>query len=130
MKYLLLICVDESVQLTPEQSAAIPRETEAWVSEMDGRGVRLQGDQLRSVIRTTNRNPADGHQPVRRLLRPDGGRSRHQLSHLERGEELRRPRQHLVGPRTSARVAGQRAALGQVAANTYHGRRNSLVVLA
>jgi hypothetical protein len=53
MKYLLLICVDESVQLTPEQSAAIPRETEAWVSEMDGRGVRLQGDQLRPVSDAT-----------------------------------------------------------------------------
>jgi hypothetical protein len=44
MKYMLLICADESVQVGPEQASA-----EAWVAEMDDRGVRLHGDRLRPV---------------------------------------------------------------------------------
>jgi hypothetical protein len=49
MKYMLLICADESVELTPEEGAAMGPDTESWVSEMDGRGVRLEGDRLRPV---------------------------------------------------------------------------------
>ena len=49
MTYLLLICVAESVQLTPEQSAAMGPATESWVVEMDGRGVRREGVPLRPV---------------------------------------------------------------------------------
>ena len=49
MSYLLLICVPENVQLTPEQSAAIPSATEAWVAEIDGRSVRREGSALRPV---------------------------------------------------------------------------------
>jgi len=49
MRYLLLICVDESLQISPEESAAVPAATQAWVAEMDGRGVRLQGEPLRPV---------------------------------------------------------------------------------
>ena len=43
MKYMLLICVGEDVQLTPEEGAEMERATLAWVDEMEGRGVRLQG---------------------------------------------------------------------------------------
>jgi hypothetical protein len=49
MTYLLLICIAENVQLTPEESAAIGPTTEAWVTEMDGRGVRREGAPLRPV---------------------------------------------------------------------------------
>ena len=49
MRYLLLICADETVQLSPEESAAMGSATGSWVAEMDGRGVRLQGDRLRPV---------------------------------------------------------------------------------
>jgi hypothetical protein len=49
MTYLLLICVPENVQLTPEQSAAMPGATESWVAEMDGRGVRREGTALGPV---------------------------------------------------------------------------------
>ena len=38
MKYLLLICADESVRFTPEESAAIGRATESWGAEVDARG--------------------------------------------------------------------------------------------
>ena len=49
MRYLLLICADETVQLSPGESAAMGSATGSWVAEMDGRGVRLQGDRLRPV---------------------------------------------------------------------------------
>jgi hypothetical protein len=49
MTYLLLICVAENVQLTPEQSAAVGPATGSWVAEMDGRGVRREGAPLRPV---------------------------------------------------------------------------------
>jgi hypothetical protein len=49
MTYLLLICVPENVQLTPEQSAAMPGATDSWVAEMDGRGVRREGTALGPV---------------------------------------------------------------------------------
>ncbi|MEV7806634.1 YciI family protein [Microbispora sp. NPDC088329] len=41
MKYLLLICGDESMEISPEQS-----DPEPWVEEMERRGVRLQGHRL------------------------------------------------------------------------------------
>jgi hypothetical protein len=50
MTYLMLICVPENVQLTPEQSAAMGPATEAWVTEMQG--VRREGGPLRSVRET------------------------------------------------------------------------------
>lgn len=47
MRYLMLVCVTEDVELTPEQAARMGPDTEAWVEEMDARGVRLAGDRLR-----------------------------------------------------------------------------------
>ena|SRR6266540_5127338 len=43
MKYMLFTYRDSSVELTAEQRAAIPAAVEAWCTEMDARGVRLQG---------------------------------------------------------------------------------------
>jgi hypothetical protein len=48
VKYLLLVCADESVQVSPEQSDAEP-----WLAEMRRRGVRLEGDRLRPVSDAT-----------------------------------------------------------------------------
>jgi len=53
MKYMMLVCVGEDVQLTPAESAEMERATLAWVDEMEGRGVRLQGGPLRSVSDAT-----------------------------------------------------------------------------
>ena len=49
MRYLLLVCADETIRLSPEEGAAMGSATESWVAEMDGRGVRLHGDRLRPV---------------------------------------------------------------------------------
>lgn len=46
MQYLLFICTEPGIG--PDSTRDMEAETNAWVAEMDGRGVRLQGDQLRS----------------------------------------------------------------------------------
>ena len=48
MRYMILVCVDESVEVSPEES--LPT---AWVEEMDGRGVRQLGSRLRPVSDAT-----------------------------------------------------------------------------
>ena len=47
MKYLLLMCADDRVELTPEEDAAALEATRSWVKEMSARGVALDGDRLR-----------------------------------------------------------------------------------
>ena len=46
MKYMLFTYRDPSVQLEPEQRAAVPAAVAAWCEEMDARGVRLGGHVL------------------------------------------------------------------------------------
>ena len=46
MKYMMLVCTDPSVVLSPEEAADMGPGTDAWVTETDGRGVRLQGNRL------------------------------------------------------------------------------------
>ena len=47
MKYMMLICADDTVVLSPEERAEMPAATDAWVKEMDSSGVRLMGERLR-----------------------------------------------------------------------------------
>jgi hypothetical protein len=54
MKYLLLICADESVHVSSADDQVIQRDTIAWVREMDGRGVRLDGHRVRPVSDATS----------------------------------------------------------------------------
>jgi hypothetical protein len=53
MRFLMLICRDASIALSHEQRAKIGPEVQAWVTEMQERGVRLQGDVLAPVDATT-----------------------------------------------------------------------------
>ncbi len=48
MRYMILVCVDESVEVSPEES--LPT---AWVQEMDAQGVRKFGSRLRPVSDAT-----------------------------------------------------------------------------
>jgi hypothetical protein len=47
MNYLMFVCMDETVTPDPEDLAGMGERTQSWVDEMDGRGVRLQGQRLR-----------------------------------------------------------------------------------
>jgi len=53
MKYVMLVCVDGSIDLGPEGWAQVGPDTDAWVAEMDGRGVRLQGNRLAEIADAT-----------------------------------------------------------------------------
>ena len=53
MRYLMLVCVAEDLQLSAAESAEMDQATQAWVTEMDGRGVRVTGEALRSVSDAT-----------------------------------------------------------------------------
>jgi hypothetical protein len=48
MKYMLLICGDENIEVSPEEGSP-----EAWVAETERRGVRLHGSRLRPVSSAT-----------------------------------------------------------------------------
>lgn len=52
MKYMLMICNEESVVLTPEEVHALP-EIRAWAAEVDGRDMRRGGARLRPSSEAT-----------------------------------------------------------------------------
>jgi len=66
MRYLMFVCTDPSAeQYDPKQD-----HIESWVSEMDGRGIRISGNRLTGVdqaITVRQRNgkvlKTDGHSP-------------------------------------------------------------------
>lgn len=61
MKFALFICVEEGVSPSEEQRRAIPGAVEAWVAEMEARGVRLGGWQLAPVGEATTVRVRNGH---------------------------------------------------------------------
>jgi hypothetical protein len=60
MKYMLFTYRDSSVELDPDERAAIPAAVAAWCDEMDARGVRLQGDVLGPISDTKTIRVRDG----------------------------------------------------------------------
>ncbi len=50
MKYLMLVCRDPAIGMTPEQRAAMRDSVIAWVDELEDRGILLPGGhELRPV---------------------------------------------------------------------------------
>jgi hypothetical protein len=64
MRFLMLVCRDESIPFTPQDRGAIGGQVQAWVSEMEQRGVRLQGDVLAAVEATLKVRVRGGHVEV------------------------------------------------------------------
>ena len=62
MQFMLLICGDEAVEVSPEEASPL-----AWVEEMESRGVRQHGARLRPVSDATTVRIRDGE-----LLLSDG----------------------------------------------------------
>ena len=52
MKYLMFVCVDHDLA-TPEATKDMGERSLVWVEEMDGRGVRLQGNRLQEIDTAT-----------------------------------------------------------------------------
>ena len=73
MKYMMLICVDgaerrqQVERRTREEAAETMRRMGAWLADVDGRGVRLHGGELRPVSSATTVRQRGGH-----LLVTDG----------------------------------------------------------
>ncbi|HEX4833529.1 MAG TPA: YciI family protein [Trebonia sp.] len=58
MKYLMIVCIDPTIDPASDPALAAaddPGDTDAWVAEMDGRGVRLEGRALDPREATTVR---------------------------------------------------------------------------
>ena len=53
MKDLLLVCAAEEAERSPEERARTGREADAWIAEMDRRGIRLDGHVLADVSDAT-----------------------------------------------------------------------------
>jgi hypothetical protein len=49
MRYMMFVCVDGATELSADERVTIGPEAQAWVKEMQGRGVRLQGQELADV---------------------------------------------------------------------------------
>ena len=69
MRFLMLVCRDESIAFSSEDRGRIGPQVAAWVSEMQQRGVRLQGDVLADVNATTNVRVREGETQVDNGLR-------------------------------------------------------------
>ena len=46
VRYMMLVCAGENIELSAEERTQIGPATEAWVQEMDGRGIRVEGHEL------------------------------------------------------------------------------------
>ncbi len=60
MKYLLMVRGDDAMKLTPAEEKDLAAGTDSWVKEMDGRGIRRQGDRLRPASETATVRVRDG----------------------------------------------------------------------
>jgi hypothetical protein len=62
MRYLLMICTDESTigALSPDESSAMLGEYLTWAEEMQGRGVLQGGERLRPTSDATTVRVRDG----------------------------------------------------------------------
>jgi hypothetical protein len=67
VKYMMLVCVAQPVELSPEESAQIGPAADAWVEEMGRRGIRVDGHELAPVSDATTVRIRDGE-----LLISDG----------------------------------------------------------
>jgi hypothetical protein len=64
MRYMLLICGDESYEPGPDEAAHFENSAIEWVTEMNARGIRLQGSRLRPVSEATTVRVRDGRATV------------------------------------------------------------------
>jgi hypothetical protein len=60
MNYLMFVCTEDAVKLSPEEQATVFPEARAWMQEMDERGVRLQGHRLAPVSDATTVRVREG----------------------------------------------------------------------
>lgn len=93
MRFLMLVCRDESIQFGPEDRSTIGAQVGAWVAEMEERGVRILGDVLAPADATTTVGVREGrvhveHGPRAQLEAPASGFNLIDCADLEEAIEL------------------------------------------
>ena len=78
MRYLMFICRDAAIEFNAEDRATIGADVEAWVTEMEARAVRLEGQVLAPVedavnIRTRGGETTVSHGPAAGTDEPIAG---------------------------------------------------------
>jgi hypothetical protein len=93
MRFMLFICAEPDLQLSPEDKAALPGEVEEWATDLAKRGIRLMGHVFESVgqAKTIRRRDddlqiADG--PVNRDDEPIAGFNLLECGTLEEAVEV------------------------------------------
>jgi len=51
MRFMLFVCAEPDLQLSPEDKAALPGEVEEWATDLADRGIRLMGHVFEPVAR-------------------------------------------------------------------------------
>jgi hypothetical protein len=54
MRFMLFVCAEPDLQLSPEDRAALPSEVEEWATDLSRRGIRLMGHVFEPVARATS----------------------------------------------------------------------------
>ena len=60
MRYMLIVCVEETIKLSPDESQRVGPATEAWVAKTDARGTRLFGNRLEPISSARTVRVRDG----------------------------------------------------------------------
>jgi hypothetical protein len=93
MRFLMLVCRDQSIEFTTEDRRSIGPQVQAWVAEMEDRGIRLQGDVLAPVNETATVSVRDGetlvdHGPRVEMAAPASGFNLLECASLEEAVEV------------------------------------------
>lgn len=93
MRFMLFVCAEPDLQLSPDDKAALPGEVEAWATDLADRGIRLMGHVFEPVkeAKTIRRRIddlriADG--PVTRADEPIAGFNLLECDTLEEAVEV------------------------------------------
>ena len=73
MRFLMLVCRDESITFSDDDRRTIGPQVGAWVEEMQARGIRLHGDVLAPPDQTTTVSVRHGSTEVVRGPREPTG---------------------------------------------------------
>ena len=93
MQFMLFVCAEPGLQLSPEDKAALPNEVEEWASDLAGRGIRLMGHVFEPVGQAKAiRRRGDGLQiadgPVNSAAEPIAGFNLLECGTLEEAVEV------------------------------------------
>jgi hypothetical protein len=92
MRFMLFVCAEPDLELSPEDKAALPGEVEEWATELANRGIRLMGHvfepigQAKTIRRRNDLQVTDG--PVNRADEPIAGFNLLECGTLEEAVEV------------------------------------------